>query len=76
MSSFYFLCRNNNKKNKYFDEFVFSLQAKSLFPGPTKTKEEEEVRVTPNHLQLFLNLAFLISQNDSRLEEADAVSKF
>lgn len=55
-------------------EFVFSFQAKSLFPGPTKTTEEE-VRVTPNHLQLFLNLAFLISQNDSRLEEADAVSR-
>ncbi|KFM62557.1 Transmembrane and TPR repeat-containing protein, partial [Stegodyphus mimosarum] len=31
--------------------------------------------VTPNHLQLFLNLAFLISQNVSRLEEADALYK-
>ncbi|KFM74789.1 Transmembrane and TPR repeat-containing protein, partial [Stegodyphus mimosarum] len=39
------------------------LQAKALFPGPAETKERE-VRVTPNHLQLFLNLAFLISRND------------
>ncbi|XP_071036207.1 protein O-mannosyl-transferase Tmtc3 [Parasteatoda tepidariorum] len=48
------------------------LNAKSLFPGPEETMERE-VRVTPNHLQLFLNLAFLISRNDSRLEEADAL---
>ncbi|XP_054720703.1 protein O-mannosyl-transferase Tmtc3-like [Uloborus diversus] len=48
------------------------LQAKALFPGTSETKASE-VRVTPNHLQLFLNLAFLISRNDSRLEEADAL---
>ncbi len=56
------------------EHYFFPSKAKSLFPGPAETKEQE-VRVTPNHLQLFLNLAFLISQNDSRLEEADAVSK-
>ncbi|GFV62445.1 protein O-mannosyl-transferase Tmtc3 [Trichonephila clavipes] len=48
------------------------LKAKSLFLDPEETRERE-VRVTPNHLQLFLNLAFLISRNDSRLEEADAL---
>ncbi|KAG8201524.1 hypothetical protein JTE90_011199 [Oedothorax gibbosus] len=55
------------------------LRAKSLFLGgggsPEAARREEEVRVTPNHLQVFLNLAFLISRNDSRLEEADALYK-
>ncbi|XP_054714335.1 protein O-mannosyl-transferase TMTC3-like [Uloborus diversus] len=46
--------------------------AKSLFPGSERSYEEK-THVTPSHLQLFLNLAFLISQNDSRLEEADAL---
>ncbi|GIY00469.1 protein O-mannosyl-transferase TMTC3 [Caerostris darwini] len=45
-------------------------QAKTLFP---ESGVEEEVHVTPSHLQLFLNLASLISQNESRLEEADAL---
>ncbi|GIY08263.1 protein O-mannosyl-transferase Tmtc3 [Caerostris extrusa] len=49
------------------------LKAKSLFLDREESRERE-VRVHPNHLQLFLNLAFLISRNDSRLEEADAVS--
>ncbi|GIY18761.1 protein O-mannosyl-transferase Tmtc3 [Caerostris darwini] len=46
--------------------------AKSLFLDREESRERE-VRVHPNHLQLFLNLAFLISRNDSRLEEADAL---
>ncbi|XP_055946198.1 protein O-mannosyl-transferase Tmtc3-like [Argiope bruennichi] len=45
-------------------------KAKTLFP---EAGVEEEVHVTPSHLQLFLSLASLISQNESRLEEADAL---
>ncbi|GFT46833.1 protein O-mannosyl-transferase TMTC3 [Nephila pilipes] len=44
-------------------------KAKTLFPESGVL----EVHVTPSHLQLFLSLAFLISQNESRLEEADAL---
>ncbi|KAG8188777.1 hypothetical protein JTE90_009173 [Oedothorax gibbosus] len=49
-------------------------KAKNLLPRVESLEgkgKSEEVRVGPNHLQLFLNLASLISQNDSRLEEAD-----
>ncbi|GFS71872.1 protein O-mannosyl-transferase Tmtc3 [Trichonephila clavipes] len=44
-------------------------RAKTLFPE----SGVQEVHVSPSHLQLFLSLAFLISQNESRLEEADAL---
>ncbi|XP_015925540.2 protein O-mannosyl-transferase TMTC3 [Parasteatoda tepidariorum] len=44
-------------------------QAKTLFP----VAEKKELYVTPSHLQVFLHLASLISQNESRLEEADAL---
>ncbi|XP_067130924.1 protein O-mannosyl-transferase Tmtc3-like [Centruroides vittatus] len=47
------------------------LQAKALLPPPER--EVREVHVTPSHLQVFLNLASLIAQNHSRLEEADAL---
>ncbi|GIY21497.1 protein O-mannosyl-transferase Tmtc3 [Caerostris extrusa] len=41
----------------------------------TRGQVQQEIHVTPSHLQLFLNLASLISQNASRLEEADAIYK-
>lgn len=49
-----------------------SFQAKSLLPRP-KPGEPYKARIAPNHLNVFLNLANLISRNGSRLEEADSV---
>ncbi|XP_035219189.1 protein O-mannosyl-transferase Tmtc3-like [Stegodyphus dumicola] len=49
-------------------------KAQTLLPG-LEIESREDIHVTPSHLQLFVNLAFLISQNDSRLEEADALYK-
>lgn len=46
------------------------LKAKSLLPKP-KPGESYQARVAPNHLNVFLSLATLISKNGSRLEEAD-----
>ncbi|XP_076312549.1 protein O-mannosyl-transferase Tmtc3-like isoform X2 [Tachypleus tridentatus] len=48
------------------------MKAKGLLPRP-KTGEPYTVRIAPNHLNVFLNLANLISRNKSRLEEADAL---
>ncbi|XP_022250818.1 transmembrane and TPR repeat-containing protein CG4050-like [Limulus polyphemus] len=47
-------------------------KAKGLLPRP-KTGEPYRARIAPNHLNVFLNLANLISRNKSRLEEADAL---
>ncbi|CAL1269182.1 unnamed protein product [Larinioides sclopetarius] len=47
-------------------------KAQTLLPGP-EIQLQQEIHVTPSHLQLFLSLASLISQNQSRLEEADAL---
>lgn len=46
------------------------LQAKSLLPK-AKPGESYQARIAPNHLNVFLNLANLISKNHTRLEEAD-----
>ncbi|XP_055381019.1 protein O-mannosyl-transferase Tmtc3 [Condylostylus longicornis] len=46
------------------------LTAKQMLPKP-KQGETYQARVAPNHLSVFLNLASLISLNQSRLEEAD-----
>lgn len=46
------------------------IKAKSLLPK-AKFGESKLVRITPNYLSVFLNLANLISKNVSRLEEAD-----
>nr|XP_050041249.1 protein O-mannosyl-transferase Tmtc3-like isoform X1 [Dermacentor andersoni] len=47
-------------------------KAKDLLPRP-KPGEPYKARIAPNHLNVFLNLANLISRNSSRLEEADAL---
>ncbi|KAG8199948.1 hypothetical protein JTE90_006195 [Oedothorax gibbosus] len=58
-----------------FDEAEATYRkAQRLLPSPS-SETQQEVHVTPSHLQLFLNLALLISQNETRLEEADAVYK-
>uniref|UniRef100_A0A1B0CFF6 Uncharacterized protein n=2 Tax=Lutzomyia longipalpis TaxID=7200 RepID=A0A1B0CFF6_LUTLO len=46
------------------------LKAKSLLPK-AKPGESYQARIAPNHLNVFLNLANLISKNHTRLEEAD-----
>uniref|UniRef100_A0A182SV98 Protein O-mannosyl-transferase TMTC3 n=1 Tax=Anopheles maculatus TaxID=74869 RepID=A0A182SV98_9DIPT len=46
------------------------LKAKSLLPK-AKPGESYQARIAPNHLNVFLNLANLISKNATRLEEAD-----
>ncbi|XP_049522366.1 protein O-mannosyl-transferase Tmtc3 isoform X3 [Dermacentor silvarum] len=47
-------------------------KAKDLLPRP-KPGEPYKARIAPNHLNVFLNLANLISRNSSRLEEADGL---
>nr|MBE5727524.1 putative transmembrane and TPR repeat-containing protein CG4050-like [Cucujiformia] len=46
------------------------LKAKSLLPK-AKPGESYQARIAPNHLNVFVNLANLISKNYTRLEEAD-----
>nr|MBE5727539.1 putative transmembrane and TPR repeat-containing protein CG4050-like [Cucujiformia] len=46
------------------------LKAKSLLPK-AKPGETYQTRIAPNHLNVFVNLANLISKNATRLEEAD-----
>ncbi|VVC91724.1 unnamed protein product [Leptidea sinapis] len=46
------------------------VKAKSLLPK-AKPGESYQARIAPNHLNVFLNLANLISKNSTRLEEAD-----
>ena len=46
------------------------IKAKSLLPR-SRPGEVYQARVAPNHLNVFINLASLISKNKSRLEEAD-----
>lgn len=48
------------------------LIAKSLLPR-AKPGESYQARIAPNHLNVFLNLANLISKNVTRLEEADSL---
>ncbi|XP_013776748.2 transmembrane and TPR repeat-containing protein CG4050-like [Limulus polyphemus] len=57
---------------KYQEAELVYLKAKSLLPRSSRVKSSE-ARVTQTHLQLFLNLASLISRNHTRLEEADAL---
>ncbi|XP_022244376.1 transmembrane and TPR repeat-containing protein CG4050-like [Limulus polyphemus] len=57
---------------KYQEAELVYLKAKSLLPQANRIKSSE-ARITQTHLQLFLNLASLISRNNTRLEEADAL---
>ncbi|XP_076358340.1 protein O-mannosyl-transferase Tmtc3-like isoform X1 [Tachypleus tridentatus] len=60
------------RMKKYQEAELVYLQAKALFPQVYSVQSSES-RVTQSHLQLFLNLASLISRNRTRLEEADAL---
>ena len=59
---------NNLKMFKEAEESY--LKAKSLLPK-SRPGETYQARVAPSHLNVFVNLASLISKNGSRLEEAD-----
>ena len=64
--------RTLNQLERFEDAEEAYLKAKSLLPR-AKQGETYEARVAPNHLNVFLNLATLISKNGSRLEEADSL---
>ena len=62
--------RTYNHMTRFDEAEEAYLKAKSLLPRP-KPGESYQARVAPNHLNVFLSLATLISKNGSRLEEAD-----
>lgn len=62
--------RTYNHLKMFKDAEEAYLRAKSLLPK-AKPGESYQARIAPNHLNVFLNLANLISKNYTRLEEAD-----
>ncbi|XP_076274309.1 protein O-mannosyl-transferase Tmtc3-like [Rhynchophorus ferrugineus] len=62
--------RTYNHLKMYKEAEDAYLKAKSLLPK-AKPGESYQARIAPNHLNVFLNLANLISKNHTRLEEAD-----
>lgn len=62
--------RTFNHLGKYQEAEDAYVKAKSLLPK-AKPGESYQARIAPNHLNVFLNLANLISKNATRLEEAD-----
>lgn len=66
--------RTYNHLKMYKEAEEAYMKAKSLFPK-VKPGESYQARIAPNHLNVFLNLANLISKNSTRLEEADHLYK-
>jgi len=64
--------RTYNHLKSYKEAENAYLIAKSLLPK-AKPGESYQARIAPNHLNVFLNLANLISKNVTRLEEADSL---
>ncbi|KAL7043207.1 hypothetical protein ACKWTF_001427 [Chironomus riparius] len=64
--------RTYNHLKSYKEAENAYLIAKSLLPK-AKPGESYQARIAPNHLNVFLNLANLISKNATRLEEADSL---
>jgi tetratricopeptide (TPR) repeat protein len=64
------LGRTYNHLKMYKEAEETYLRAKSLLPA-SRPGETYQARVAPNHLNVFVNLATLISRNGTRLEEAD-----
>lgn len=62
--------RTYNHLERYQEAEEAYVKAKSLLPK-AKPGESYQARIAPNHLNVFLNLANLISKNATRLEEAD-----
>lgn len=66
--------RTYNHLKMYKEAEEAYMKAKALFPK-VKPGESYQARIAPNHLNVFLNLANLISKNSTRLEEADHLYK-
>ncbi len=64
------LGRTYNHLKLYREAEEAYLRAKALLPA-SRPGETYQARVAPNHLNVFVNLATLISRNGTRLEEAD-----
>lgn len=64
--------RTYNHLKQYKEAENAYLIAKGLLPR-AKPGESYQARIAPNHLNVFLNLANLISKNVTRLEEADSL---
>ncbi|XP_076362938.1 protein O-mannosyl-transferase Tmtc3-like isoform X2 [Tachypleus tridentatus] len=64
--------RTFNNLQQYDEAEHAFWKAKELLPRP-RAGEPYKARIAPNHLNVFLNLANVISRNKSRLEEADAL---
>lgn len=62
--------RTYNQLKMFKEAELAYMKAKSLLPR-AKPGESYQARIAPNHLSVFLNLANLISKNQTRLEEAD-----
>lgn len=62
--------RTYNHLKMFKEAELAYMKAKSLLPR-AKPGESYQTRIAPNHLSVFLNLANLISKNQTRLEEAD-----
>lgn len=66
--------RTFNNLRMFHDAEQAFRKAKDLLPRP-KAGEPYQARIAPSHLNVFLNLANLISRNGTRLEEADTLYK-
>ncbi|XP_067123491.1 protein O-mannosyl-transferase Tmtc3-like isoform X2 [Centruroides vittatus] len=64
--------RTYNNLKMYTEAEQAFWKAKNLLPRP-RPGEPYQARIAPSHLNVFLNLANLISRNGTRLEEADAL---
>ncbi|XP_037945522.1 protein O-mannosyl-transferase Tmtc3 [Teleopsis dalmanni] len=62
--------RTYNNLKMYPEAEEAYLKAKALFPK-IKPGETYQARIAPSYLNVFINLANLISKNQTRLEEAD-----
>lgn len=62
--------RTYNNLKRYVEAEQAYMRAKALFPQ-AKAGISYHARIAPNHLNVFINLANLISKNQTRLEEAD-----
>ncbi|XP_037032367.1 protein O-mannosyl-transferase Tmtc3 [Bradysia coprophila] len=62
--------RTYNHLKMFKEAELAYMKAKSLLPR-AKPGETYQTRIAPNHLSVFVNLANLISKNNTRLEEAD-----
>ncbi|XP_028967197.1 protein O-mannosyl-transferase TMTC3 [Galendromus occidentalis] len=75
IGSFINLGRAFSKLNRLTEAEAAYSRAHALLPRRTSESSEVELRLAPAHLNLFVNLANLITRNNSRLSEADSLYK-